>query len=74
MKERYIVLPDEFAVAMEGKKSGNVEFYSRKTIDGRWVCAEQSAIDFKVDFKSIEPLNFVDLDTTDFSTETIILR
>jgi hypothetical protein len=74
MKETYIVLSEQFAKSMEGKKAGNIEFYARQTTDGRWVCAEQSAIDFSNDFRSIEPLILVELDTTDFPTEIIVMR
>ena len=70
--ERYVVIPEQFALQMVGKVIGNTEFAARQTKDGRWVCAAQSAEDFKDEFESIAPLEVVELNITDFPEPTIM--
>lgn len=70
--ERYIVVTEEFVLRMAGKVSGNVEFAARQTTDGRWVCAAQSAEDFKDEFESIAPLEIVELDISEFPETSIL--
>lgn len=70
--EQYIVVPQEFVLKMAGKMTGNVEFGARQTIDGRWVCAAQSADDFKEEFKELGTPEMVELDTNDFPSTTIL--
>lgn len=66
MKERYIVLTEEFAQSMEGAMAGNVLFNARQTTAGVWVCAEESAVDFPAQFEPLKPFEIVELSIDDF--------
>lgn len=70
--EQYIVVPQEFVLRMVGKTVGNVEFAARQDNEGRWVCAAQSAEDFKEEFKELGTPEVVNLNINDFPSTTIL--
>lgn len=73
MADTYIIIPESFALQMEGKVVENIEFNARQTTNGKWVCAEQSATDFAEDFATLGELVKVDLTIEDFPTIEINL-